>query len=182
MQFLAALLFAGSQIVFFLASEPLCNVSVSPLFTSTPFYLTPGEGADEQESKGKINSSFLATLLQTASMVVIYFAWEVSLLPSSPPHLRSFTLSPLLLFSSSTLLLRTRRMLLQLVPHWNDQAIIPKSTQELMIRVSPKQISQMSKDKLGIQMGIHMAKIKGMVMSMGMVGMRDLVVRREIEG
>jgi len=27
MQFLAALLFAGSQIVFFLASEPLCNVS-----------------------------------------------------------------------------------------------------------------------------------------------------------
>jgi len=27
MQFLAALLFAGSQIVFFLASQPLCNVS-----------------------------------------------------------------------------------------------------------------------------------------------------------
>jgi hypothetical protein len=32
MQFLAAILFAGSQIVFFLASEPLCNVSYLPLF------------------------------------------------------------------------------------------------------------------------------------------------------
>jgi hypothetical protein len=30
MQFLAAILFAGSQIVFFLASEPLCNVSYLP--------------------------------------------------------------------------------------------------------------------------------------------------------
>jgi hypothetical protein len=33
MQLLAALLFAGSQVVFFLASEPLCNVSPLPLFT-----------------------------------------------------------------------------------------------------------------------------------------------------
>jgi hypothetical protein len=32
MQFLAAILFAGSQILFFLASEPLCNVSPLPLF------------------------------------------------------------------------------------------------------------------------------------------------------
>jgi hypothetical protein len=32
MQFLAAILFAGSQNVFFLASEPLCNVSYLPLF------------------------------------------------------------------------------------------------------------------------------------------------------
>ena len=32
MQFLAALLFAGSQIVFFLASQPLCNASRLALF------------------------------------------------------------------------------------------------------------------------------------------------------
>jgi len=182
MQFLAALLFAGSQIVFFLASEPLCNVSLSPLFTSSPFYLSPGEGADEQASKGKINSSFLATLLQTASMVVIYYAWEVSLLPFSLPHLRSFIHSPLPLFSSAFPLLRAYRILLLLVSDWIDHAIIPKNTQELMIRVSPKQTSRTSKNNLGIRMGIHTVKIRVMVMSMGMVGMRNLVLRRELEG
>jgi len=40
MQFLAAVLFAGSQIVFFLASEPLCNVSYHFLV------VLPPEGAE----------------------------------------------------------------------------------------------------------------------------------------
>jgi len=99
MQFLAALLLAGSQIVFFLASQPLCNVSRLTLFMPLDFSGQLGR-ADEQASKGKINSSFLATLLQTASMVVIYFAWEVSLLPLTFPL---FVPSPFLPFSSSPL-------------------------------------------------------------------------------
>ncbi|TYJ55627.1 hypothetical protein B9479_003659 [Cryptococcus floricola] len=50
---LSFLLFAGAQIIFFLASQPLCNAS-----------------------NGKINSAFLATLLQTLSIGSLYLAWS----------------------------------------------------------------------------------------------------------
>ncbi|ODN82805.1 hypothetical protein L202_01077 [Cryptococcus amylolentus CBS 6039] len=49
---LSFLLFAGAQIIFFLASQPLCNAS-----------------------NGKINSAFLASLLQTLSIGSLYLAW-----------------------------------------------------------------------------------------------------------
>ncbi|ORY35850.1 chitin synthase III catalytic subunit-domain-containing protein [Naematelia encephala] len=46
-------LFAGAQIVFFLASQPLCKAS-----------------------NGKINSSFISTILDTAAVGVLYLAWK----------------------------------------------------------------------------------------------------------
>ncbi|WVQ85849.1 hypothetical protein IAT38_008017 [Cryptococcus sp. DSM 104549] len=45
-------LFAASQVVFFLASQPLCDAS-----------------------NGKINSSFIAALLETAAVGILYLAW-----------------------------------------------------------------------------------------------------------
>ncbi|EIW69847.1 hypothetical protein M231_00980 [Tremella mesenterica] len=49
---LAFMFFAGGQVIFFLASQPLCN-----------------------SSNGKINGAFLSTLLNTASIGSIYYAW-----------------------------------------------------------------------------------------------------------
>ncbi|WVQ70595.1 hypothetical protein IAR50_000114 [Cryptococcus sp. DSM 104548] len=49
---IAFLLFVSGQIIFFLASQPLCNAS-----------------------GGKVNSAFLATLLQTLSIGSLYLAW-----------------------------------------------------------------------------------------------------------
>ncbi|OCF43325.1 hypothetical protein I317_02894 [Kwoniella heveanensis CBS 569] len=46
-------LFAGAQVVFFLASQPLCDTS-----------------------NGKVNSAFLATLLESASVGVLFLAWK----------------------------------------------------------------------------------------------------------
>ncbi|KAK8850383.1 hypothetical protein IAR55_004301 [Kwoniella newhampshirensis] len=47
------ILFAAAQVVFFLASQPICSAS-----------------------NGKVNSAFLATLLECLSMVTLYFAWR----------------------------------------------------------------------------------------------------------
>jgi hypothetical protein len=91
----AGILFAGSQVVFFLASQPLCDVrQLFFSFSSSTIYVlgrflvqdhTRDQSlyagtthTDKQVSNRKINSSFLATILQTSSMVIMYFAWEVS--------------------------------------------------------------------------------------------------------
>lgn len=50
---LAGLLFVLAQLAYFLLSRPLCSVS-----------------------KAKIDGSFIATLLETASVFVIYLAWR----------------------------------------------------------------------------------------------------------
>ncbi|WWD20566.1 hypothetical protein CI109_105042 [Kwoniella shandongensis] len=47
------LLFAVAQVIFFLASQPLCD-----------------------SSNGKVNSAFLATLLECLSVITLYFAWR----------------------------------------------------------------------------------------------------------
>ncbi len=91
---LAFILFAAAQVIFFLVNQPLCNVSKRRVSagtsTSTSTFQTvparpPGPpkwklaSSRLQVSNGRVNASFLATLLNTGALGVLYYAWIVSL-------------------------------------------------------------------------------------------------------
>jgi len=67
---LAATLFVLSQLAYFLLSEVICKVN------STPWLLQFPVNKTLQGSKAKVDGSFLATLLETASVGALYLAWK----------------------------------------------------------------------------------------------------------
>lgn len=103
---LAFAIFAGGQVILFLASQSLCTVSSvipafyhplhSPLFTyvqpawvdfvHSQIYCCVNRGTgmpligltDDQASGRKINGAFLAAFLDTLALSVVYLAWVVS--------------------------------------------------------------------------------------------------------
>ena len=104
----AFVLFAIAQVLFFLVSQPLCSVSHAAATrshgsarqatavactTHTPRRLTASRQhcvahrAEEQASNGKVNSAFLASLLNTAALGLVYWAWivRVTLCPRVVP-------------------------------------------------------------------------------------------------
>ncbi len=67
---LAAVLFVLSQLDYFLLNKVICKVNVD-------FSKYPHEELDFlSQSNNKVDGSFIATILETASVVVLYYGWK----------------------------------------------------------------------------------------------------------
>lgn len=70
---LAAFLFVLSQLAYFLLSKVICQVT---RFRVDPVFLTLTLSFFLQNVSHKLDGSFVATVLETAAVVVIYFGWR----------------------------------------------------------------------------------------------------------
>lgn len=72
---LAMVLFVLSQLDYFLLNKVICKVSVLPI---PPPWCVAGEAhvARAQGTSAKVDGSFVATILETAAVGVLYLAWR----------------------------------------------------------------------------------------------------------
>jgi Chitin synthase export chaperone len=68
---LAAALFIISQLAWFLLGRVICNVRFCLSISWVMFIFFGSQG-----SKQKVDGSFIATILETASVVAIYLGWQ----------------------------------------------------------------------------------------------------------